>query len=174
MKLEIDLRIEAYDNLRVKEQMQRYLERYGYDQNACKNKKIDLIISLVNFVNVKEHLKKTNRENLALFEPDLRNKKHKIFPINDWSGAWENLHPFLEEIFQDIDVCRAKNKPILVHCFGGLSRSSTIIIAYIMRTYNLSYEIAFQFVKLKRPQIIAREWSIAALKKYEGEILSIH
>lgn len=33
---------------------------------------------------------------------------------------------------------------VLVHCFYGVSRSATIIIAYLMKKYSISYEKAFE------------------------------
>ncbi|KAB0795453.1 hypothetical protein PPYR_12292 [Photinus pyralis] len=39
---------------------------------------------------------------------------------------------------------------VLVHCAAGVSRSSSIVIGYLMVTEKLSYEDAFKFVKSKR------------------------
>lgn len=39
---------------------------------------------------------------------------------------------------------------VLVHCYFGVSRSATVVIAYIMKKYGLSYSEAFEKVKAKR------------------------
>ena len=39
---------------------------------------------------------------------------------------------------------------VLVHCFAGVSRSASIIIAYLMKEKNNTYKEAFSFVKAKR------------------------
>ena len=42
---------------------------------------------------------------------------------------------------------------VLVHCWRGISRSATIMIAYIMRSRRLQYKAALAFVKAQRPCI---------------------
>ena len=39
---------------------------------------------------------------------------------------------------------------VLVHCVQGISRSSTIVISYLMLTQNLNYEDALKFVESRR------------------------
>ena len=47
-----------------------------------------------------------------------------------------------------------KNKKnVLVHCHAGISRSSTIVIMYLMVKYKITIEKAYAYVKSKRPII---------------------
>ena len=39
---------------------------------------------------------------------------------------------------------------MLVHCYAGVSRSATIIIAYLMKIMKWDLNTAFDFVKHKR------------------------
>ena len=38
---------------------------------------------------------------------------------------------------------------ILVHCYAGVSRSASMVIAYFMAEKNMSFSEAFSFVKSK-------------------------
>lgn len=62
----------------------------------------------------------------------------------------ENLLPWLYEAFEFID---GSKKKVYVHCVMGISRSSSIVIAYLMYKQKLSFNDAFEFVHSKRQQI---------------------
>lgn len=47
-----------------------------------------------------------------------------------------------------VDKVREANGCVLVHCLAGISRSPTLAIAYIMRSYNMASEEAYRFVAL--------------------------
>lgn len=42
---------------------------------------------------------------------------------------------------------------VLVHCYAGVSRSATVVIAYLMQEYELSFEEAFSKASKARPII---------------------
>jgi dual specificity phosphatase 12 len=42
---------------------------------------------------------------------------------------------------------------ILVHCYAGVSRSATCVIAYLMQEKQMSFDNAFQFLSSKRPVV---------------------
>ncbi len=46
-----------------------------------------------------------------------------------------------------------KEQKIVVHCFKGISRSPTLIIAYLIKYNTLDFEEAFKFLKDKSKNI---------------------
>lgn len=65
-------------------------------------------------------------------------------PREDLLQRFEECLAFIE------DAVNTPNKKVLVHCYYGVSRSATIVIAFIMKKYRLRYDKAFERVKAKR------------------------
>ena len=42
---------------------------------------------------------------------------------------------------------------VLVHCFAGVSRSASCVIAFLMQERNMSFQDAFAFASARRPVI---------------------
>ncbi|RUS91813.1 hypothetical protein EGW08_000384 [Elysia chlorotica] len=92
------------------------------------------------------------------------NHFHRI-PVND--NYCEKLLPFFEEAFQFLDKVREANGCVLVHCLGGVSRSATLTIAYIMKHMRMSPDEAYRYVKDKRPTISPNFNFLGQLIEYE-------
>ena len=71
----------------------------------------------------------------------------KIIYIEDLPS--ENIIQYFKECIEFIE----KNKTIYIHCLCGISRSPTIVIAYLMWKKHSSYFDTFQFVKKIRNSI---------------------
>lgn len=41
---------------------------------------------------------------------------------------------------------------VLVHCFAGISRSSSIVVHYLMRKYHIDYTQAIKYLKSRHPR----------------------
>lgn len=62
----------------------------------------------------------------------------------------EDILCVLYDSFEFIDAARANGGRIFIHCSQGVSRSATIVIAYLMWKCNQSYEEVFSRVKAIR------------------------
>lgn len=55
---------------------------------------------------------------------------------------------------------------VLVHCYFGVSRSATVVIAYFMKKYQLTYHEAFERVKARRGIVYPNQGFVSQLKLY--------
>jgi len=62
-----------------------------------------------------------------------------------------NAEQWFEKTFTLIDKSLIEGSNVLVHCVVGRSRSSTIVIAYLISRFDVSYEVAREYVKGCRP-----------------------
>ncbi|KAG2391924.1 hypothetical protein C9374_013409 [Naegleria lovaniensis] len=82
----------------------------------------------------------------------------------------QDLFPHLDECVDFIEEALKNHKTVLVHCKAGVSRSASMVIAYIMKKYNQSYENALEFVKERRPQVCPNTAFIHQLMRYEQKL----
>ncbi|KJE95743.1 protein-tyrosine-phosphatase [Capsaspora owczarzaki ATCC 30864] len=79
----------------------------------------------------------------------------------------ENISKVFETAFAFIDEAIQAKQRVLVHCLAGISRSATITIAYMMRTYRMRLHDAYAFVKQRRPMISPNINFMGQLVEYE-------
>lgn len=82
----------------------------------------------------------------------------------------ESLRPHWERAFEFIDGAKASNTNILLHCVSGISRSGATMVAYVMKTRNLSFEAALALVRLKRPVVSPNGGFQRQLREYDVEL----
>ena len=62
------------------------------------------------------------------------------------------------------------NKKVLVHCAAGISRSSTVVIGYLMYKWKLPLKTAFKICRDKRPGIWPNSGFLGMLLEIEKEL----
>ena len=62
----------------------------------------------------------------------------------------QHISPYLDTITNYIHMLITNKAKVFVHCFLGISRSSSIIIAYLIKYHNMDYDTAFAYVSEKR------------------------
>jgi len=85
-------------------------------------------------------------------------------PLNDFVS--QDLFPYFHEAFEFID----KAEKVYVHCAAGVSRSSSMVIGYLMYTKGWKYLEAYEYVKKRRSIICPNPGFSSQLKKLEGLI----
>ncbi len=84
----------------------------------------------------------------------------------------ENLLPYLPEAVEFIEAELSQNHNVFVHCSRGASRSVSVILAYLMKTENLSYPDAYRRVKSSRSAANPNASFVMQLSLYEESIRS--
>ena len=77
--------------------------------------------------------------------------KFKHICIRD--RPYVDITRYLTECIDFIKSAHNIGENVYVHCAMGISRSASIVIAYIMETQNVEFDIAFNYVRFKRPQV---------------------
>lgn len=94
---------------------------------------------------------------------------HKIIDAEDWSAY--DLSKHFDAALEFIKEHIAKGN-VYVHCFAGVSRSATIVIAHLMKEKKLPLKETIKYVKSKRSMISPNRGFLEQLEKYEA-ILAI-
>ena len=79
---------------------------------------------------------------------------------------------FLDYLTNVIHSFLKENKAVLVNCFAGISRRSTIVMAYMMKYYNMTFDEAFNYVQSKRWIVNPNPNFRIILKNYERYLLN--
>ncbi|CAD8166101.1 unnamed protein product [Paramecium octaurelia] len=101
---------------------------------------------------------------VAYGEPGIN---HKVYHILDSETA--NIGRLFQDTITQI-IEGLKRGSVLVHCAAGVSRSASVVIAYLMKTKGLGFQEAFNFVRKKRSVIQPNYGFIKQLRNYQKEI----
>ena len=77
--------------------------------------------------------------------------KNQSFPVED--SPRQQLSPTFIATQHIISKARSRGEPVLVHCHAGVSRSASIVIAYLISACGWSLREAFEKVYVARPII---------------------
>uniref|UniRef100_A0A8C0SY46 JNK pathway associated phosphatase n=1 Tax=Canis lupus familiaris TaxID=9615 RepID=A0A8C0SY46_CANLF len=80
--------------------------------------------------------------------PDSPGVKYLCIPAAD--SPSQNLTRHFKESIKFIHECRLRGEGCLVHCLAGVSRSVTLVIAYVMTVTDLGWEDALHTVRAGR------------------------
>ncbi|KAJ7057657.1 phosphatases II [Mycena amicta] len=89
---------------------------------------------------------------------------HRI-DIEDRTTAALGVH--LAPACDYIERALGRGENVLVHCHQGVSRSASIVIAFLIRDHDMSYDAAYEFVRQRRSCIRPNSGFVKALHKWE-------
>lgn len=69
-------------------------------------------------------------------------------PVLDKSDI--NIAAYFDQVSDLIEQTRQKNGKTLIHCIAGVSRSATLVLAYLMKYMNMPLKDAYEFVRAAR------------------------
>ncbi|XP_062858029.1 dual specificity protein phosphatase 10 [Trichomycterus rosablanca] len=105
---------------------------------------------------------------LPLYHYDLGLFRYKRLPATDSNK--QNLRQYFEEAFEFIEEAHQAGKGLLIHCQAGVSRSATIVIAYLMKHTWMTMTDAYKFVKMRRPVISPNLNFMGQLLEFEEDL----
>lgn len=116
------------------------------------------------------HLKHLGITHVLNVTSDLKNYWPEDFQYNRISVADNpqvDVKRFFDEATEWISKAKGGGGAVLVHCMAGMSRSATIIIAYLMRFENKSLREAYDHAKKQRSVICPNAGFFRQLMDYE-------
>ena len=93
---------------------------------------------------------------------------YKVISVTDDPST--QLKNYFNEALDFIRNAINQGKNILVHCFAGVSRSASIVIAYLIKYHHLDYIPAYNLVRIKRPWINPNHGFQGQLKRFAKSI----
>lgn len=93
--------------------------------------------------------------------------KYQHLRIQEHDGDDTNLLAYFSKAVQFIDAAHSKGGSVLVHCVAGVSRSPTIIAAYLIHHYWMSTDEALAHIRTVRPFIEPKRAFVAQLREWE-------
>ena len=100
--------------------------------------------------------------------PPFHSRGFIYMKINAYEDSQFDLKKHFREILPFIHLQLDKGG-VLVHCYDGVSRSASVVVGYLMRFRNMSFQKALDFVKAKRP-IQPNEQFCRQLNLFEQEL----
>lgn len=73
---------------------------------------------------------------------------YRQVPVLDKSDI--NIGDYFDEVADLIEEIRQKNGKTMVHCVAGVSRSASLVLAYLMKHMKMSLKDAFELVRTAR------------------------
>jgi protein-tyrosine phosphatase len=107
-------------------------------------------------------------KNIPFYHENSESIKIEYLRVSVNDSCDQDIKKYFDEANNFIDKVKQQNGKVLVHCQAGISRSPTIVIAYLMNSKNLSLEECYDDVKKIRPIVEPNFLFYSQLHIYES------
>ncbi|KAJ0092529.1 hypothetical protein Patl1_25450 [Pistacia atlantica] len=147
--------------------------RYLEEKNVMCQIEEGLFLGSFLDANKKDALKSSNVTHILtvadLGEPPFPDEfLYKTIEVMDRDDT--NLMLYFDECFNFIDEAKRLGGGVLVHCLMGISRSVTIVVAYLMKKHGMRLSQALEHVKSKRQQADPNYGFMSQLQQFEQNL----
>ncbi|KAJ8767532.1 hypothetical protein K2173_017601 [Erythroxylum novogranatense] len=135
-----------------------------------------LFLGSMEDANKKDALKRSNITHILAvdkaLEPSFPNDfVYKIVRVLDKENVY--IAQFFDDCFNFINEAKRLKGGVLVHCFGGISRSVTIVVAYLIKERSMKLSQALDYVRRRRPEADPNAGFLLQLLLFEKSLQSI-
>lgn len=123
-----------------------------YDKDFLQEYRITHVLSLF-----EEH-----HRTVAMMTFDIESLCFQLYDKDD-----EPIGDYFEKGCNYIHKAITSGGAVYVHCFAGISRSPTMVAAYLIRHHNMTATEALDFIRERRPKISPNDGFCKALSKWE-------
>lgn len=95
-------------------------------------------------------------------------KEYKYLHVRAQDNIYYNLMKHFHEAADFIQQSLASNGRVLVHCFAGVSRSTSLVLAYLIKYEGMTFKEGLALCRGKRPIVNPNPSFVSQLKKWEA------
>jgi len=85
----------------------------------------------------------------------------------------EEIFPYLDEVVEYVDDAIKNNGKVFLHCIKGISRSATLIAAYLIKKQGKTTDEAIKILQNIRPIVDPNPYFRKQLKEYEQSLKDV-
>eukprot|EP01091_Cochliopodium_minus_P003982 TRINITY_DN1390_c0_g1_i1.p1 TRINITY_DN1390_c0_g1~~TRINITY_DN1390_c0_g1_i1.p1 ORF type:complete len:337 (-),score=86.86 TRINITY_DN1390_c0_g1_i1:56-1066(-) len=134
----------------------------GGIENAKSKECIDSL-NIKNIVNVTSH-----------YDNQFEETGIKYLRISIQDNTQQNIADHFEMSYNFIKESLEKKENILIHCVAGVSRSASLVLAFLMKYNNTSYKETFEYLRKRRKNIFPNVGFLKQLLLFEKKLFGVN
>lgn len=107
--------------------------------------------------------------NLA-YKPPCAPNEFRYLNINIYDHPHENIIQHADKVINFVDQAVREGKAVLIHCMAGISRSTSMVMVYLMKRYNLNVKQAYEYILRHRPIVLPNVGFSKQLMDYDEQL----